>query len=446
MDGLMADLGPFESEPHIAVAVSGGADSLALTLLCKNWVVKHRGKLSAISVDHGLRNGSSEELKKLGEWLLARDIDHVVLNWMGKKPTSGLQVAARIARYDLLENWCRENKVLHLILGHQQDDQAETFLMRLANKSGLDGLAGMADIVEKQHVRLLRPLLTIPKVRLYETLKAATQPWLEDPSNKNKDFERVRIRNAMPKFIDLGLNPINICATVERMAVSRIALEAETSKLLATSCSVDSTGYIRINAAKLFSGLDEISMRAVAHALMCVGGSEYAPGLAKLEGLHEEMKAAFKDHNFFWKGTTLAGCRILPLPGRSEAATFYVCREERFLPKALPISRSMFINWDNRFHLHLTGPLPADNGDTLLQPLGRSGWVALCKENPSVQSIDVPVPVSMTLPTLVDNKGIVAVPNLNYCRANMKIGGVDFIRAAFHPRQSLSGRGFRVAK
>lgn len=447
MDVLMAGLGPFECEPHIAVAVSGGADSLALTLLCKKWVDKRSGTLSALSIDHGLREGSCEELKKLGQWLLALDIDqHVVLTWIGDKPHKGLQEAARIARYDLLENWCRKNNVLHLLLGHHQDDQAETFLMRLAHKSGLNGLAGMADVIEKSHVRLLRPFLTTPKDRLCETLKVAMQPWLEDSSNKNEKFERVRVRNSLPKLVELGLTPVKICKTVERMAHTRIALESEASKLLAISCTVYTTGYVSFNAAKLFSGPEEISLRAIAQALLCVGGSVYAPGLAKLESLHEKMKTAFRDLNVSWRGTTVAGCRILPLSGRLRGVNFLICREERSLPAALPIFRSMVLDWDSRFQLQLMVPELAGNSDAILQPLGRNGWAALCREDPSIQNIDVPVPVIRTLPTLTDNDGIVAVPNLNYQRDNRKIGNIDFTRAAFHPRQSLSGRGFTVAK
>ena len=405
-----------------------------------------RGTVSALSVDHGLREGSADEIKQLGKWLMARGIEHTALTWKGDKPRTGLQAAARIARYDLLENWCRRNDVLHLLLGHHQDDQAETYLMRLAHNSGIDGLAGMAGIIEKSYVRLLRPLLTTPKDRLCATLMAASQPWLEDPSNENDGFERIRIRNSVPKLAGLGLTPFNICETVGRMAQMRMALEAETSKLLAISCSVDSAGYACFDAAKLFSGPEEISGRALARALLCVGGTVYAPPIQKLESLLEKMKAALRDFNVIWKGATLAGCRILPLKGKSEAMIFIICREERSLPVSIPVSGSMTIRWDNRFHLHLTGQVSAENGDTCIQPLGQNGWAALCKEIPSIQKIGVPIPVSLTLPTLVDREGLVAVPNLKFCRVNMRMNDVNFTRAVFHPRQSLSGRGFTVAK
>ena len=446
MADLMAVFGPFECRPHIAVAVSGGADSLALTLLCKTWVDMRGGTMSALSVDHGLREGSGDEIEQLGKWLAARGIEHVVLCWEGDKPRTGVQAAARIARYDLLEKWCRETGVLHLLLGHHQEDQAETFLLRLGHNSGVDGLAGMAGIIEKSHMRILRPLLTTPKVRLRATLKAASQPWLEDPSNRNIDFERVRIRNFLPKLVALGLTPVCISETAGRMARVRVALEAEASRLLATSCSVDSAGYACFDAGNLFSGQDEISLRAIARALLCIGGAEYAPRLVKLENLYEKMKGVLQGHNAAWKGATLAGCRILPLKGRAGVMTFLMCREERSLPEVLPVYGGMKMNWDNRFYLHLRGLKSAENKGARLQPLGRNGWAVLCREAPSIRNVSVPIPVSMTLPTLVDNEGIVAVPHLNYCRAGMSKGDVDFARAVFHPRQTLSGSGFTVAK
>ena len=244
----------------------------------------------------------------------------------------------------------------------------------------------------------------------------------------------------------LGLTPVNILETVGRMAQMRIALEAEASKLLAISCSVDAAGYACFDGAKLFSGPEEISLRAMARALLCVGGAVYAPRAAKLESLLEKMKASLRDFTVSWKGATLAGCRILPLTGRSGAMKFLICREERSLPVSIPVSGSMAIGWDNRFHLHLTGLESAENRDTCIQPLGQNGWTALCREVPSIQNIGVPIPASLTLPTLVDNEGVVAVPNLNYRRINMRMGSVDFIGAVFHPKQSLSGRGFTVAK
>ena len=175
---LMAAVGPFEGQPHVAVAVSGGADSMALTLLADDWARKMGGRVTALSIDHGLRPAAADETRQVGVWLAARNIEHHVLTWDGEKPQTGLQASARAARYDLLAQWCRHARVLHLLLAHHLEDQAETFLLRLNRDSGIDGLAAMAAVVEKADMRVLRPLLGVPKARLRATLQSRSQPWV----------------------------------------------------------------------------------------------------------------------------------------------------------------------------------------------------------------------------------------------------------------------------
>src|SRR5689334_12818293 len=169
----MARFAPFEVNPELAVAVSGGADSLALALLADRWARACGGRVTALTVDHGLRPEAAREARQVGRWLKASGIRHVILRWsppaMKKTATArlaNLQAAARDARYELLCGWCRQHAVLHLLLAHHRDDQAETLLLRLARGSGLDGLAAMAPLVERSAVRLLRPLLAVPKTAI----------------------------------------------------------------------------------------------------------------------------------------------------------------------------------------------------------------------------------------------------------------------------------------
>ncbi|NQU58162.1 MAG: tRNA lysidine(34) synthetase TilS [Rhodospirillales bacterium] len=441
MASLMVAMGPFEAAPHIAVAVSGGADSMALVLLAADWVRQRGGKLSALSVDHGLRPGSTAETQQVGQWLGRRGIDHHRLTWSGPKPQSALQATARAARYDLLEQWCRSHRVLHLLLGHHQEDQAETFLLRLGSGSGIDGLAAMAGIVEKPAMRLLRPLLSVPKARLQATLERASQPWLEDPSNENTAFERIRIRKSFGHFAAAGMTAQGLSETAARMARARVALEAGASSLLAGCCSLHPAGYASMGGAVLFSGDDEISLRALSRALLCVGGGDYPPRLKKLERLHEKMKAAFRDDLAGWKGATLAGCRLLPLKN----GHFLICREGRALPAPMAVNGSVEVNWDNRFRVRLRGPKSALLQDISLQPLGAGGWAELVGAAPEVRTVKMPAPVRMTLPSLVDGAGVLAVPHLNYLRSGVDKDAPGFALAAFHPRQTLSGTGFLVA-
>ena len=192
----MAALGPFAPAPHLAVAVSGGADSLALCLLADAWAKAEGGRITALVVDHRLRCGSTAEAVQVGNWLDRRGIAHQRLVWDGAKPVTGIQAAAREARYRLLADWCRAAGVGHLLVGHQAADQAETVLMRIWRASGIIGLAGIRPCVELADVRLVRPLLGVPPERLRRYLEAEGQPWIEDASNRDPAFTRVRLRQA----------------------------------------------------------------------------------------------------------------------------------------------------------------------------------------------------------------------------------------------------------
>ena len=440
---LMGSLGPFESKPHLAVAVSGGSDSLALTLLSKVWADNCGGSVTALSIDHGLRDDSTRELDQLAQWLSMRNIEHIVLRWTGIKPQTGIQKAARDERYRLLENWCRDSGVLHLLLGHNKEDQAETFLLRLNHKSGLDGLAGMASIVEKAHARLLRPLLSISKFRLQETLSIASQSWLEDPSNKNYKFERVRIRSLLPALEKVGLNSDTIADISLRIAEKRIDIETKTSQLLATSCSIFPEGYALLDGQSFFSTRDEISSRALSRILLCIGGTEYAPATSKLLSLYQKMKAAFNGMSPFWKGATLGRCRLMPAKG-SKAMSFLVCREQRFLPAAIPVFPNMKCNWDNRFRISFKG-INKETRRTKLQSLGHEGLLSL-KATTSILDFGLPEPVVITLPSLVDDDGVITVPHLNFFRLSSSKNCIYFSKADFCPTHTLSGKGFIVAK
>jgi tRNA(Ile)-lysidine synthase len=194
---LMARLAPFDDRRHLAVAVSGGPDSLALVLLAARWA-KHNGHtVSALTVDHGLRPESAAEARQVADWLAGRELAHAVLRWRGAKPATAVQATARAARYRLLVGWCRRNRVADLLVGHQLEDQAETLLMRLARGTGLDGLAAMTPASRLDGVRLVRPLLAVPKARLRATLEAVDQPWIEDPSNLDPEFLRTRAGQAL---------------------------------------------------------------------------------------------------------------------------------------------------------------------------------------------------------------------------------------------------------
>lgn len=181
------------SHDKIGIAVSGGADSMALVhILRAQFPDKH---IYAYTVDHGLRDASMTEAQQVHDWL-SPFATHRVLSWHGDKPYTGIQEEARNARYHLLHTACTEDAVTALCIGHHRDDQAETVLYRLAKGSGVEGLGGMRVLTPYQDITLIRPLLSSSHDELVRYCKDHKIDWIEDPSNKNDMFARVRLRQA----------------------------------------------------------------------------------------------------------------------------------------------------------------------------------------------------------------------------------------------------------
>ncbi|MCA3248729.1 MAG: tRNA lysidine(34) synthetase TilS, partial [Azospirillum sp.] len=172
-------LGPFEPRPHVAVAWSGGGDSTALLLLTRAWIDARGGALLALHVDHGLRADSAAEAVALAARARDLGVEFAALRWTGPKPATGVLEAAREARYMLLEAECARRAILHLFVGHNAEDQAETAALRAARRSGPTGLAGMSATVERAQVRIVRPLLGVAHADLLAVCRASGVGWLE---------------------------------------------------------------------------------------------------------------------------------------------------------------------------------------------------------------------------------------------------------------------------
>jgi len=431
---IMADLGPFENQPHVAVAVSGGADSLCLALLAGRWAAARGGQLSALSVDHGLRPESKAEVAQVGAWMRPKGIDHYGLVWLGAKPAPGVQAAARDARYRLMGDWCRKAGVLHLLLAHTEDDQAETFLLRLGSGSGCEGLAAMAAVRETPDVRLLRPLLDIPKATLRATLVACGQDWIEDPSNRDQAFARVRVRRVMR---DGGLEAAALARSARRFGRARQALETSVAQALARSTRLHPSGFAVLKPEEIFSMPDEIGLGALGRVLAAVGGNSFPPRLEKLERLHRELvSAAAGAHGF--PGRTLGGCRVMTGTGRHRGK-LVICREARGLPEPVPVEAGRQLLWDRRFQIRFKDFDAVAGGRPRLEALGQQGWLEIIGQCPEKHDSEIPAPVRPALPALFDEKGLLSAPHLGFRRFD---GAPEIANIRFFPPNSLSRAGF----
>ncbi len=429
---LMEAFAPFEATPHIAVAVSGGPDSMGLCLLCDRWARDRGGRVTALSVDHGLRGASAGEVRRVGRWMGNLGIGHETLIWPGDKPSSGIQAAARRARYKLMNDWCRDAGVLHLLLGHHRRDQAETFLMRLGRGSGPDGLAAMPAIVETAPGRLLRPVLGLAPERLKSVVIERGQDWIEDPSNHDPAYMRARVRAALPDLDRAGVTVGGLAASSARMGRVRAALNQAASTLIARAAFIHPAGFAQVDGRLLAAAPQEVSIRALRKLLMAVGGRAYGPGTDKLERLHGTILKA--DAN---TAGTLSRCRVVPgRTGFLDPDGFLICRERRGLPAPVKVHGGEAQRWDRRFFITIKGR--ADGA--VLTPLGPDGWRDVLNARPEMGNNRVPAIVRPTLPALFDERGVVSVPHVGFVSERSFGLKIDALR--FVPPDTVSGLGF----
>jgi tRNA(Ile)-lysidine synthase len=292
---LFSDL---QSAPSLIVAVSGGPDSTALLYLLARWraALKSGPKLIVCTVDHGLRKESGAEARAVGKLARKLKAQHRILQWRGRKPKSGLQQAARQARYRLLADAAADAKARHIVTAHTLDDQAETVLIRLTRGSGLTGLSGMArtaplpiDVAEG--LALARPFLSVPKSRLIATLRRAKIGFAEDPSNQNTQFTRVRLREAASVLAREGLSAHRLSLFARRVRRADAAIEAMVESAFRT-LQIASTGKgICFAAAELQSLPEEVVLRVLGRTIG-IAGNEGPVELGKLEGLLTGMLGA----------------------------------------------------------------------------------------------------------------------------------------------------------
>jgi len=288
----MEGLGPFEPRPRIGIALSGGADSVCLTLLAHDWATARGGDLHAFLVDHRLRANSTAEAALVAERMASRGVPVTVLPWQHGPVGSRIQERARQARYALLEEAVAGWGGLHLLLGHHADDQAETVAMRHARGSGRVGLSGMAAIVERPQLRLLRPLLAWPKRSLIDWLRRAGIAWIEDPSNADPRFARALLR---ARGAAAGLAP-DPAVRQERAAVA--------AAFLARHAEPDPTRRLQFPRSAFRALPVEIGCHLLGTILAALAERPYPPrarALARLQAVLAGTEAG---------AATLGGCMV----------------------------------------------------------------------------------------------------------------------------------------
>ncbi len=399
---LMERWAPFEAPPRLAVGLSGGADSMALTLLVRDWVRRLGGSVSAWVVDHGLRAESAAEAADVVAFCASAGIEAEVLPWRGPKPSSGVEQAARCARHNLLARACLDKGLLHLLLAHHADDQAETVAMRGAMRSGSLGLSGMSACIEQVGFRVLRPLLAVRKARLVATLRTRRVAWFDDPMNHDLSFTRVILRREGTPAPDPGFGN------------DRQRMERRLAACLPSLVEIDSAGRARLDRAALVEQDPAMIRLTVARVAQTVGGLDYPPRGRRLDALVASLAQPGPVRRTLGRCTWCGG------------DTVQVRRERRNLPR-IDVLGGRETLWDGRFRL----TLPVGNWS--IGTLSATQWRDLASRSDDLGLKGSKIEEFGGIPAVSDLEGLAAIPHLGYARES----GLGTFRVRFAPKQPL---------
>ncbi len=420
----------------IGLAVSGGGDSMAMLTLAHNWTRVWGLRLWVITVDHGLRPESAAEAALVAEECAALGWPHATARWHWDG-VGNTQACARDARLALIDRW--RGGLQHVLMAHTQDDLAETFLMRIDRGAGVSGLAAMAaarrlvtpdstgaeikgDILGTcpppdatgRPMTVLRPCLTMRRAELRFYLGTLKGRWVEDPTNDDPVYDRVRMRRALPALQEAGLDPSKLAEAAHRLRRAESALVARARDVWDRFGSEDRQfGHILLHR-DLSQVEEETALRLLSTALRCVASRPYAPREAALERLWQEAQSG--------KGGTLHGCLV-----HVDRDHLRICRELGAVA-SLSVPARAGVLWDRRWRydpdpgpdrVHGTDPVPgldavprpgaAPEADLTLRALGEAGWSQL-----PVRSPDGPAHrTALSLPALWQGERLIACPALD---------------------------------
>lgn len=362
---------------------------MALVLCAKRWTQWRGGHVTALIVDHGLRAASGSEAMQVQQWLHAMQVECVLLTLSMETQTTRIQERAREARYAALMQWCKAHQVLHLLVGHHADDQAETVLFRWLRHSGFAGLAGMSAVKEWRDLRVLRPLLQCSKQDCYDYLQASGQPWIDDPSNDNPDFTRVGLRS----FLRTHAVNQRLSHVADKLATIRMKEEQQIAQLLTRHAVLYPYGVVQLER---WQDVAEDALQVmVARALVTVNGGVEPLRESDVVRLVQWVRSAKASRR------TLHGCVVeLVDPGN-----LLIYQEH---PSSVSVSLTTArLNWD-RFTIICEEAHPDYHGCAL----GETGWRELR------QRMDFPAAINRaiatTLPAIRHLDEWLCVPHIHY--------------------------------
>ncbi len=341
------------SGKKIGVAVSGGGDSLAMLLVAASSIDRINCQIEVATVDHGLRADSGAEAQFVKDICDSIYLKHSILPWEKPDKINNIQNCARLARLRLLTEWANRDEISIILLGHSADDQAETIIMNLIRGSGIEGLRGMPSFFLNEGIIFARPFLSVGRERLRSFLQDHEYSWIEDPSNSDEKFQRVRVRKILPKLSELGLTIKKINLTGERMACASSLLRQLAGSEIEKCISINSWGELKLHKKHFLFLPMEIQMRILTAVVGGLRGTQYRPRYKLIKSLLGKMS---KDKNQL--GVTTCGLKVTEntndflfqreISGIPEIAKITSFTGSNLVGKTLRKAKNRFV-WDNRW-------------------------------------------------------------------------------------------------
>jgi tRNA(Ile)-lysidine synthase len=428
----------------LVVAVSGGPDSTALMHLIGHWHRRHGSSAPtpvAVTVDHGLRPESASEAAQVGSQAATLGISHRTVRWTETPPPAGLQAAAREARYRLLAAAAHDvartvSGPTAILTAHTTDDQAETLVMRMARGSGIDGLAAIPAHgvweapplgLTEGSVDIIRPLLTVSRARLLATLAQQEIAFVEDPTNRDRRFERVRIREALTVLETLGVSREALARSAGRLRDAREALEKSADAFEARSIRMHLDLVHEIERDAFAETTAETATRILRRILARAGGAARPPELIAVEEAAARLRAGERRGETFTIGGCIVDCarknvRIYREPARGGGLHH------------LRLTPGERVLWDNRFWAEAAAGL---RREVEIGPLGED-WASLRADHPALATLDLPAAAAHGMPVFREARRIVSAPLLaDAARALGDRASADALEGACHSGTDL---------
>ena len=407
-------------DSKIAIAVSGGVDSMVLMNLAKESDFLNDKNVFILVVDHGLRAESKQEAKFVKNEAKKLGFPTRILKWKGSKPNKRIQEEARNKRYSLLINFCRENNINNLYLAHHLDDQIETFLFRMFRGSGLQGLTSFSSSYERNGLTLIRPLIDTPKSELISYARRKKINWVEDPSNENQKYDRVKLRKVLPLIYKEGFDKKVFLKSVKKLRLANQALDQITKEFVLQYVIINKNISVFIKKELFLTAPEDVQLRVLQNTIRIFSGERYySPNYLKILNL---MNWARNDNNISAK--TLGGTIF-----RKRKGGLILYKEVKKLNDIKPIklSKSKYKAWDNRFLIKINKSVKGE-----ISYLGNEG-VKILKSKKILGKKGfngIPLTALYSIPAMWDGKRLISAPFFDYSvdnSVNLKVKKIDYL-------------------